>query len=551
MIDYEPGYWQFSFIFSCHGSVFPKAVFWAVPSALSAALIHTFVDMVPDKNVSTIWSSFCFVLGFLIVFRSQQAYSRFWEGTTLLNQVRGEWFNAVSSLFAFCSDKDEKRQEVKKFQALIVRLMSLLYCSALQQVAKMEDEDFEILDFTGVSPDSMDFWMSRSGERCEILLQWIQKLICANVGNGVITIAPPILSRVFQELSRGIVGVNNATKLSDILFPFPYAQMVTVMLLITTCLTPVVAGTLMESVFWAAGLTFVTVFAFWSINYIAAEIELPFGDDPNDLPIAEYQRTMNRFLQILMENHTQMPPSFVPTGSLDQPINVVKMSDESMTRIIENSRRSRKSAFAGEEEQAVAEEILPATAPLGRVTTTSISTKRPSVNPLVSTAAPPSLSSPTSEKYMMPPEVKPAPASGTENKQPMNQQQSKPIIEGPGPPTAAQTYNVFVSVGNISAVAGNNNGSRQGHSNSTVGETDARDWSNMQSLGMPQSTPQQKVNSQANSQDKSNFLIPQPLSSEPPSPPLGLSEFNKSEDRRKLEDRDKDKMEAASKMDGA
>jgi len=52
------------------------------------------------------------------------------------------------------------------------------------------------------------------------------------------------------------------------------------------------------------------VFGFWSINFIAAEIEMPFGDDNNDLPIAELQQEMNRDLKVLLCEESQHPPSF-------------------------------------------------------------------------------------------------------------------------------------------------------------------------------------------------------------------------------------------------
>jgi predicted membrane chloride channel (bestrophin family) len=37
-------------------------------------------------------------LQFLRNFRSRIAYNRWWEGGTLLQQTRGEWFNGFSSL---------------------------------------------------------------------------------------------------------------------------------------------------------------------------------------------------------------------------------------------------------------------------------------------------------------------------------------------------------------------------------------------------------------------------------------------------------------------
>merc|ERR1719414_1468048 len=84
-----------------------------------------------DTSVITIFGS---ILGFLLVFRTGQAYTRFWEGASLIVQIRGEWYQAVSSLFAFCSRDPDMEHQVRNFQDLIVRLMSLLYAASLQRV---------------------------------------------------------------------------------------------------------------------------------------------------------------------------------------------------------------------------------------------------------------------------------------------------------------------------------------------------------------------------------------------------------------------------------
>lgn len=310
MIHYNPGKWHIWFIFTLKGSVFPTAFAWALPSTIFACLLHSQVEQQESKSLGQIYSGFSFVIGFLVVFRTQQAYSRYWEGATLLKQVRGAWFNATSSLFAFCSSAVEKHKEVEQFQNLLVRLMSLLHCCALQRIAILEDEDFPVLDLEGVDSESLFFLTEKPNEKCFIILQWIQRLIMENMSNGVATVPAPILSRVFQELAQGIVSINDAEKLTEILFPFPYAQMVGFMLLTTTIITPIAAATMVWSPFWCGGMTFVTVFAFWSINYIAAEIEVPFGDDANDLPISELQKYMNDCLCMLLDRRAQVPPKF-------------------------------------------------------------------------------------------------------------------------------------------------------------------------------------------------------------------------------------------------
>jgi len=237
MLHYEAGQAPIYFVFMLKGSVFPKALSWAVPSALLAygcnwaqyTLLGAQWNWARDHNLHYISGGFSAVLGFLLVFRTQIAYSRFWEGATYLQSIRGGWFNVVSSCFAFCSVAPDKLVEVKKFQHQLVRLMSLLYCVALQEVAEMENCSFEVIDPKGLHLDSVS-WMKMREEKCEVILQWIQRLIVEAHMSGVLSIAPPILSRVFQELAGGIIDVSHARRIKMISFPFPYAQMITIML---------------------------------------------------------------------------------------------------------------------------------------------------------------------------------------------------------------------------------------------------------------------------------------------------------------------------------
>ena len=59
---------------------------------LRTILIHVFwrEDMInffkDSSGLDSIWSGYTFILGFLIVFRSNQAYSRFWESAARLHK---------------------------------------------------------------------------------------------------------------------------------------------------------------------------------------------------------------------------------------------------------------------------------------------------------------------------------------------------------------------------------------------------------------------------------------------------------------------------------
>merc|ERR1719444_271712 len=61
---------------------------------------------------------------------------------------------------------------------------------------------------------------------------------------------------------------------------------------------------------WACLLTFVQVFASWSLNYVATSIESPFGDGHNDLPLLDMQQEFNNSLATLLMREAMQPPVF-------------------------------------------------------------------------------------------------------------------------------------------------------------------------------------------------------------------------------------------------
>jgi len=85
---------------------------------------------------------------------------------------------------------------------------------------------------------------------------------------------------------------------------------VTVMLLLFTTMTPLALAYYCDLSTTAGLLSFIAVSIYWCINYIAAELEMPFGSDANDLPMIEFQNRMNMSLTSLLDEHAQIPPCF-------------------------------------------------------------------------------------------------------------------------------------------------------------------------------------------------------------------------------------------------
>merc|ERR1712050_428847 len=164
----------------------------------------------------------------------------------------------MGSIMAFTSTKPELQEQVDEYIHLTARLMSLLMCCALQQVSPNRDRPFEIIDLEGIEPDSMDF-LNTAPDKVEIILQWIQRSMVLHMQTGVLPVAPPVLSRAFQEVSRGIVNLQNARKIADFPYPFPLAQVSMILQILHWATTPI-ASSLAVPIVWAVMVSFFSIF---------------------------------------------------------------------------------------------------------------------------------------------------------------------------------------------------------------------------------------------------------------------------------------------------
>eukprot|EP00927_Polykrikos_kofoidii_P037735 TRINITY_DN3195_c0_g1_i2.p1 TRINITY_DN3195_c0_g1~~TRINITY_DN3195_c0_g1_i2.p1 ORF type:complete len:776 (-),score=105.58 TRINITY_DN3195_c0_g1_i2:164-2491(-) len=337
MIIYDAGEYHVGFIWSLEGSTFPKAAMFSVPAAVLGIVCRWMLNAYPGMlfevshfGNSAAWSVTVTVLSVLIGFRTNKAYARFWEGTTLVQQMRAEWFEACNNLMAFSKMaivKAPKDQEVQRrvfvFQNTLIRLVSLMHGAALRQVTggDGEGEEFEVLDVQGLDDESMDYLGVECGlheiNRVEVLLHWVQVLITDSIGDGVLVVPPPILTRSYQTLSRGMVNLHNVRKLADVPFPFPLSQMIIVLLLIQTILTPLLMAALFQTFTGVFVFTFIPLFGMWNITFISGELEQPFGQDPNDLPLSELQFEMNNSLLMLLDDRAQRAPGLKDNAIMD------------------------------------------------------------------------------------------------------------------------------------------------------------------------------------------------------------------------------------------
>ncbi|CAJ1327960.1 unnamed protein product, partial [Effrenium voratum] len=307
-------------VFRFSGSVLPKGALYALPGTILEALaLH--LTWSPDakggENVEVgkfndVWGAYTFSLGFLIVFRNNQAYNRYWEGASKIHEICADLYNCVSQLFAFCSQKGELRDKdgqimeanmqhkVDEFQHEIICFVSLLFASCLSEIS---GNSLDVKVIRGIDPDCI-----RGESRCEVVAHWICKAIINAKRAQILDIDPPILSRALADLASSIADIYRVRKIKDVPFPVAYSQMVLVMLVVYSLVTPLLASQLIELTWMdATAATFCVTAGFWSLYHIADEIDQPFGTDQNDLPLEMLAAEFIDSLKSLRVETHQMP----------------------------------------------------------------------------------------------------------------------------------------------------------------------------------------------------------------------------------------------------
>mmetsp|Transcript_2096 Transcript_2096/g.4864 ORF Transcript_2096/g.4864 Transcript_2096/m.4864 type:complete len:312 (+) Transcript_2096:144-1079(+) len=292
MIDYQEDA-VFSVLLRIDGSIWIRAAFYALFPALLAVGIMYWEEHYPESGSITVLSA-------LVVFRAQQAFSRFWEGTGLLHQMKGEWFDTVSNVVSFTiSAKSKHPDEVMQFRGVIVRLMSLVHASALEEISTSHAQ-LPTIDVYGLDMNTLRYLQEcvevYGFNKVEAILHLLQSLITVGHETGLITVPPPILLRVYQTMSRGYVNLLNTKKITDTKFPFPFVQIISLLKILMTIVTPIIFASTLGHVVWAALCTFLPMFGIHSLNFVAMELENPFGIDANDLPLETFQKGLQGFV---------------------------------------------------------------------------------------------------------------------------------------------------------------------------------------------------------------------------------------------------------------
>ena len=313
MIRYSPREWcsALRHVETLGLSNFRLAAFVAIATSVCTALLIFVDNSVLDHHIVTLdldvspYTTLTGVLGFVLSFRTCQAYDRFRQGVAAAYELTGGIHMAASNLLAFAHHGNSNAEEILAFKHITGRLLSLLSAMMLTQLEGKDtlntELDYNILDLASLHMPNIR-GLAKEEKKAETVTQWIKMLIIENINTGTLSVPAPILTRVFQELDISMGRFHAAEMYSQVPFPFPYVAILDVIMALHTLVTPLAMMNLFNSdSFLPVPVVAMIVFVLWSLHLIPGELENPFDGDKNDVDLAELQDNLNEKLKAIIK----------------------------------------------------------------------------------------------------------------------------------------------------------------------------------------------------------------------------------------------------------
>ena len=264
------------------GSVIPAVlnrVIWCGFFGFLVSIAHYFKLPVSHQVLGTVIPSI--VLGLLLVFRTNTAYERFWEGRKLWGNLVNNTRNLARLIWVSVAEIEPEDRD-KKIAALRL-LVAFAVATKLHLRGESVNSELEKL----MSQDRYFKLKTMNNPPLEIAF-WIGDYLQEQAHLQTLNIYQlPTLQGLINNLVDNLGGCERILKTP---IPLAYAIHLKQLLLLYCLLLPF---QLVDALGWWTGVIISLVsFTLFGIEAIGIEIENPFGYDANDLPLDAICQTM-------------------------------------------------------------------------------------------------------------------------------------------------------------------------------------------------------------------------------------------------------------------
>jgi ion channel-forming bestrophin family protein len=278
MISYKPKDW-FTFIFRFHKAdtfrqLLPLIIGICIYSAVIAWLEMEFWKLSANnylKNITVMHTLLGFAISMLLVFRTNTAYDRWWEGRKLWGALVNNSRNLAMKLNAILPA--EEKAQLSFFRKIIPAYAFALHNHLHKEQTRLElfeDEEhkyvFQKIDYQKHIPNQV----------AGLIFQHIQQLRKDNKINGEELLFLNAELQSFTEICGACERIKNTP------IPFSYSLFIKKFIFFYVMTLPF--GFVFQLGYYVVPVVAFIFYVLASLELIAEEIEDPFSGDQNDVP---------------------------------------------------------------------------------------------------------------------------------------------------------------------------------------------------------------------------------------------------------------------------
>jgi putative membrane protein len=281
------------------GSIAPQVF----PGIFLCGGLGFFVSLLDYLGLSVSWQgfdvvisnvSYNLVLGLLLVFRTNTAYERFWEGRKAWATLTANIRNLGYLIWVAIAEAEPTDRE-KKVSTLRL-LVAFAIATKLQLRQQPVNDELEAL----MTPDQ--FLKLKSVKSTPLQLAvWIGDYVQQQYKRNLVN--PNQLTATNLLVNGLLEALTTCERILSTPIPLAYAIYLKRLLLIYCISLPFQVVNNLH--WWTSPIVAILSFVLLGIEAIGTEIENPFGDDANDLPLEEICRTILNNIEDLITVNSQ------------------------------------------------------------------------------------------------------------------------------------------------------------------------------------------------------------------------------------------------------
>ena len=231
------------------------------------------------KNMSMLHNMIGFVLSLLLVFRTNTAYDRWWEGRKSWGKLVNDSRNLATQLDAILPEEDKANRMY--FNNKIRMFAKVLHSHLTNESTKyMLDENDH--------PEYEEFISAQHPP--SHIVNRMRKQLCRMSHEGELKIEERLM---VETTLNGFIEVAGACeRIKNTPIPFAYALFIKKFIFLYVLTLPI--GYVFTTGYWIVPLAMIVFYVLLSLELIAEEIEDPFNGGVDDLPTAKIAENIGK-----------------------------------------------------------------------------------------------------------------------------------------------------------------------------------------------------------------------------------------------------------------